>query len=127
MWPCYKTSLFLPVVLLWLVSVGQTQPASQKGVALFTPKEAAQLRLSAEEWQATSRKRALSPGPRIVIQRPQITDSTVLTWAASLAKVSSRVARVACSSKSVVLTTSRKSGAAVWPRVVMSAWPSGTA
>ena len=76
MWLCGKATILLSVMLFWMISAGQTQPASQKGLELFTSQEAAQLRLTAEEWQTPARKRALPAGPRIVIQRPQVIEST---------------------------------------------------
>jgi hypothetical protein len=62
-------------MMFWLVSSGEAQLASQKGLVLFTPQEAEQLRLTADEWQPPSRTRTLRLGPRIVIQRPQVVDA----------------------------------------------------
>jgi hypothetical protein len=63
-------------MVFWMASAGQPQSARLEGLVLFTPKEATQLRLTTEEWQPSGRKRALSTGPRIVIQRPQVREST---------------------------------------------------
>ena len=76
LWPCRKAGMLLLIVLFWIVNAGQTQPASQKGFVLFTPQEAEPLRLTAEEWRPPPRKRALPTGPRIVVQRPQVMDSS---------------------------------------------------
>jgi len=76
MWLYYKAAILLPVMLFWTVSTSQTQSGSQKGFVLFSPTEAEKLRLTAEEWQPPIRLRGLPDGPRIVIQRPQVIDST---------------------------------------------------
>jgi hypothetical protein len=39
MWPCRKAGMLLLIVLFWIVNAGQTQPASQKGSVLFSPKK----------------------------------------------------------------------------------------
>lgn len=60
-------------VLLWLMNSGQTQPADHAGLVLFTAVEAELLRLTEEEWQyQPPRTRALLPGPRIVIEQPEV-------------------------------------------------------
>lgn len=53
-------------------SLGQAQPTSQAKLVLFTSHEAEQLRMSEDEWQRNSQRRALSVGPRIMIQRPEV-------------------------------------------------------
>lgn len=76
MWQYRKAGMLVLIVLFWMVNAGQTQPASQKRLMLFTPQEAKQLRLTTEAWHLPPRTRALLSGPRIAIQRPQVMDST---------------------------------------------------
>jgi len=76
MWQYRKAGMLVLIVLFWMVNAGQTQPASQKRLMLFTPQEAKQLRLTTEAWHPPPRTRALPSGPRIAIQRPQVMDST---------------------------------------------------
>jgi hypothetical protein len=57
-----------------LVNMGQMQSVGQRTLALLTPNEATQLRITEEEWQPPPRTRALSIGPRIIIKRPPIKD-----------------------------------------------------
>jgi len=75
MWLHRIACLGLTVVLLLLASACQTQPVGQRMLALLTPEEAAQLRLTQEEWQPPPRMRALPSGPRIVFQRPPVQDA----------------------------------------------------
>jgi hypothetical protein len=72
MWLNRKACLVIVAVVLGLVTGGQIQPAGQQILALFTPEEAAQLRLTEEEWRPPPRVRALPAGPRIVFQHPPI-------------------------------------------------------
>ena len=61
-------------VFLGLVNMGQMQSVGQRTLVLLTPKEAMQLKLTEEEWQAP-RTRAPSLGPRIIIKRPPVRDA----------------------------------------------------
>jgi hypothetical protein len=62
-------------ISLGLLDRSQIQPVGQQMLVLLTPKEADQLRLTEEEWQPPPRLRSLSPGPRILIQRPPLKDA----------------------------------------------------
>lgn len=75
MWSHRKACLVIFVDLLGLVNMGQIQPVGQRMFTLLTPQEAAQLRLTEEEWQPPPRTRALSIGPRIIIKRPPLKDA----------------------------------------------------
>ena len=75
MWSYRKAWLVILAALLGLVNMGQVQSVGQRMLVLVTPKEAAQLRLTEEEWQPPPRTRALSLGPRIVIKRPPLKDA----------------------------------------------------
>jgi len=57
-----------------LVNMGHMQLVGQRTLALLTPNEATQLRITEEEWQLPPRTRALSIGPRIIIKCPPIKD-----------------------------------------------------
>jgi hypothetical protein len=74
--PYGKIRALLFMVLVSMITIGPTQPASRERLVLFTPREAEQLRLPEDAWQAPPRTRTLQAGPRIVIQRPQVTDSS---------------------------------------------------
>jgi hypothetical protein len=76
MWSYRKTWLVILAVFLGLVNMGPVQSVGQRMLILLTPKEAAQLRLTKEEWQPAPRARAPSFGPRIVIKRPPLRDAT---------------------------------------------------
>jgi hypothetical protein len=71
MWSHRKACLVIFVVLLGLVNMGQIQPVGQRMFTLLTPQEAAQLRITEEEWQPAP----LSIGPRIIIKRPPLKDA----------------------------------------------------
>jgi hypothetical protein len=75
MWLRRKVCSVMVAVFLGLVDMGQAQSAGQRMLVLLTPKEAAQLRLTEEEWQPPPRTRGLTTGPRIVIQRPMLRDT----------------------------------------------------
>jgi hypothetical protein len=75
MWSHRKACLVLVAAVLGLANMGQIQAVGQQSLALLTPKEAMQLRLTEGEWQPPPRTRALSLGPRIVIERPPIKDA----------------------------------------------------
>jgi hypothetical protein len=75
MWLRPKVCSVMIAVGLGLVDMGQAQSAGQRMLVLLTPKEAAQLRLTEEEWQPPPRTRGLTTGPRIVIQRPMLRDT----------------------------------------------------
>jgi hypothetical protein len=75
MWLNRKACLVILAVGLGLVDPGRIQPAGQRMLALFTPEEAGQLRLTEEEWRPPPRFRALPSGPRIVFQHPPIKDA----------------------------------------------------
>jgi hypothetical protein len=67
----------IAVVTLFWVSMGWTQPGRSQELILLTSEEAMQLRLTTEdldrETGSAPRTRTISLGPRIVIQKPQIT------------------------------------------------------
>jgi hypothetical protein len=75
----YRIALIILLVGMFLreASLSTAQPTGQKKLALFTPLEAEQLRLLDGERQQNSRMRALSVGPRIVIQHPDVTDTEI--------------------------------------------------
>ena len=75
MWSHRKACLVIVAAFLGLINMGQIQSIGQRMLALLTPKEAMQLRLTEEEWQPPPRTRALSIGPRIIIKRPPIKDT----------------------------------------------------
>jgi hypothetical protein len=70
-----KARWVLFAIILGLVNACQTQSLSPRRLALLTPEEAAQLRLTEQEWQPAPRLRALPSGPRIVIQRPTVSNA----------------------------------------------------
>jgi hypothetical protein len=78
MWFRRQAWLILPITALWLASVAQVQSAEAQGIKLFTAKEAEQLRLTDEEWRPRSRSRSFAPlgGPRIVMQSPQVRETS---------------------------------------------------
>jgi hypothetical protein len=75
MWSSRKVWLTILVAFLGLGNMSQVQSVGQRMLVLVTPKEAEQLRLSEKEWQPPPRARALSIGPRIIIQRPSLRDT----------------------------------------------------
>jgi hypothetical protein len=74
MWSHRKACLVMIAACIGLVNMGQMQSVGQRTLALLTPNEATQLRITEEEWQPPPRTRALSIGPRIIIKRPPIKD-----------------------------------------------------
>ena len=74
MWSHRKACLVMIAACTGLVNMGQMQSVGQRTLALLTPNEATQLRITEEEWQPPPRTRALSIGPRIIIKRPPIKD-----------------------------------------------------
>ncbi len=66
----------LPAVVAWTFSVGQAEPRAKNRLVLLSHQEAKQLRLTEDEWrQRTPRARAISFGPRIIIQVPQVRET----------------------------------------------------
>src|SRR5215510_9132895 len=74
MWSHHKACLVMIAACIGLVNMGQMQSVGQRTLALLTPNEATQLRITEEEWQPPPRTRAVSIGPRIIIKRPPIKD-----------------------------------------------------
>ena len=75
MWSHRKACLLMLAVFLGLANMGQIQSVGPRMLVLLTPEEAAQLRLTEEEWQPLTRLRTVSLGPRIVIKRPPVKDA----------------------------------------------------
>jgi hypothetical protein len=70
-----KIGISIVVVVLCGLSVSGAQPRRAAGPVLFTPQDAAVLRLTEQEWTEPMRLRAISGGPRIVFQRPPVREA----------------------------------------------------
>jgi hypothetical protein len=54
---------------------GLAAPAERSGFFLFTPQEAKELEVSAEQWRPAPRLRDIPRGPRVVVKRPEILEA----------------------------------------------------
>ena len=79
MGPHRIAGMSIAVVTLCLVSLGWTQPEQSRELVLLTSEEAMHLRLTEEDLEreaaSRSRMRAISLGPRIVIEKPLLTST----------------------------------------------------
>lgn len=60
----------------WRVPPGSARPVQKPGLALFTEDEAKELRMSEQEWPRIGRTRAVSAGPRIVVENPEVKETS---------------------------------------------------
>ena len=76
MWTHRRAMSTLLGGLLCLATVGGGEPAEKPGLFLLTPQEAKQLDLAEGQWRPIPRTRDIPRGPRVVVKRPQVLDTT---------------------------------------------------
>jgi len=77
-WSRDRLWFIIACLALWPVSAGYGEPGHKKPLRLFDADDAQQLRLTEQEWHQVHRTRSAgaADGPRILIQKPQLKQSS---------------------------------------------------